>query len=165
MTLVGRSAERSRLYRLLADAKQGRGRAVVLRGEAGIGKTALLEYAADIAQGFRVLRVAGVESEAEIPFAGLQLMLAPFADRLDDLSELQAGALRGALGSTAAGGDGLLVGAATLALLSELADERPLLCLVDDAHWFDQASAAAVLFAVRRLHSGPGGRGVRRTRR
>ena len=99
--------------------------------------------------------MVGVESEAEIPFAGLQLLLSPFADRLDDLPTLQAAALRGALGSTAVVGDGLLVGAATLALLADLADERPLLCLVDDAHWFDHASTAAVLFAVRRLHSDP----------
>src|ERR1043165_9061068 len=111
--LVGRSAERSRLHRLLADAKNGRGRALVLRGEAGIGKTALLDDTAEAARDFRVLRVTGVESEAEIPFAGLQPLFASFTDRLDDLPGPQSHALRQALDATGEVGDGLLAGAAT----------------------------------------------------
>ncbi|WP_162605985.1 ATP-binding protein [Jiangella aurantiaca] len=153
--IVGRSGEQSRLRRLLADAKEGRGRAIVLRGEAGIGKTTLVDDAAGMAGGFRVLRVAGVESEAEIPFAGLQVLLAPFADRFDDLPAPQARALRAAFGTDTAATDPLMVGAATLMLLSDLAERGPLLCLLDDAHWFDRSSAAALLFSVRRLGSDP----------
>lgn len=154
--MVGRSGELSRLHRLIADAKNGAGSALVVRGEAGIGKTAMLDYAAAVAGGFRVLRVNGVESEAEIPFAGLQLLLTPFADRIDGLPPAQARALRAAVGAEPSGpGDQLLVGAATLTLLAELADEQPLLCLLDDAHWFDRSSVAALLFAVRRLRSDP----------
>ncbi|MFI7697891.1 AAA family ATPase [Nonomuraea sp. NPDC049480] len=152
---MGRSAERSRLNRLIADAKHGQSRSLVLRGEAGIGKTALLDYAADVAGGMRVLRVVGVESEAEIPFAGLQLLFARFADRFDALPGPQAHALRAALGASSSSGERLLVGAAVLTLLSELAEEGPVLCLVDDVHWFDQSSIDALLFAVRRLHTDP----------
>ncbi|MBB5788875.1 AAA family ATPase [Jiangella mangrovi] len=153
--IVGRSGEQSRLRRLLADAKEGHGRALVLRGEAGIGKTTLLDHAAAMAGGFRVLRAAGVESEAEIPFAGLQVLLAPVADGIADLPETHARALRAAFGTETAPTDPLLAGAATLLLLSELAERAPLLVLLDDAHWFDRSSAAALLFAVRRLGSDP----------
>lgn len=155
--LVGRSAEQARLDDLLADAAAGRSRALVLRGEAGIGKTTLLGHLAATADGFRVLRATGVQSEAEIPFAGLQVLLAPVADRVDGLPPAQAGALRAALGASAEPGDALLVRAATLTLMSELAEDRPLLCLLDDAHLIDQASAAALLFAVRRMHDDPVG--------
>ncbi len=140
---------------MLAGAKDGHGHALVLRGEAGIGKTALLDHAAAIAGGFRVLRVSGVESEAEIPFAALQLLLTPFADRVGGLPAPHARALGAAFGTVAAPTEPLMVGAATLLLLSELADEAPLLCLLDDAHWFDRSSAAALLFAARRLHADP----------
>jgi DNA-binding CsgD family transcriptional regulator len=153
--LTGRFAERSQLNRLVADAKNGRSRTLVLRGEAGIGKTALLDYAAGVARGMRVLRVVGVESEAEIPFAGLQLLFARFADRFDALPAPHARALRAALGAGASSGERLLVGAAALTLLSELADEGPVLCIVDDVQWFDRSSIDALLFAVRRLHSDP----------
>jgi DNA-binding CsgD family transcriptional regulator len=152
---MGRSAERSRLNRLIADAKDGRSRSLVLRGEAGIGKTALLDYAANVADGMRVLRVVGVESETEIPFAGLQLLFARFADRFDALPGPQAHALRAALGASSSSGERLLVGAAVLTLLSELAEDGPVLCLVDDVHWFDRSSIDALLFAVRRLHTDP----------
>lgn len=141
--LVGRAVERSRVDRLVADVKGGRSRSLVVRGEAGIGKTALLEYAADIAAGMRVLRVVGIESEAEIPFAGLQLMLGRFADRFDGLPGPQGEALRAAFGASAASGKRWLVGAAILTLLSELAEDGPLLCLVDDVHWFDRSSIDA----------------------
>ncbi|HSK92038.1 MAG TPA: AAA family ATPase [Euzebyales bacterium] len=156
--VVGRAAERSRLQRLVADAKDGRSRSLVLRGEAGIGKTALLDHAAGVADGMRVLRVVGTESETEIPFAVLQVLFARDIDRFDALPGPQAQALRAALGvqpEHGASGDRLLVGAATLTLLSELAGDRPLLCLFDDAQWFDRSSADALLFAVRRLHSDP----------
>ncbi|MEV4891157.1 AAA family ATPase [Nonomuraea sp. NPDC055795] len=155
--MVGRSAERSRLVRLVADAKAGRSRSLVVRGEAGIGKTALLEYAAGVAGGMRILRVAGIESEAEIPFAALQLMLARDVGRFDALPAAHAQALRAAFGTGPASGDRLMVGAATLTLLSELAGERPLLCLFDDVQWFDRSSVDALLFAVRRLHTDPVG--------
>lgn len=162
-SIVGRSGEQSRLRRLLADAKEGHGRALVLRGEAGIGKTTLVDHAAAMAGGFRVLRAAGVESEAEIPFAGLQVLLAPLADGSRDgsadgfggLPDSHARALRAAFGTATAPTDPLMVGAATLMLLSELAERAPLLVLLDDAHWFDRSSAAALLFAVRRLSSDP----------
>ncbi|WP_336215327.1 AAA family ATPase [Nonomuraea sp. LPB2021202275-12-8] len=153
--IVGRSLERSRLVRLVADAKDSRGRSLVVRGEAGIGKTALLDYAAAIGDGMRVLRVVGIESEAEIPFAALQLMLAGDLHRFDALPGSQAQALRAAFGTGSASGDRLIVGAATLTLLSELAGDRPLLCLFDDVQWFDQSSVDALLFAVRRLHADP----------
>jgi DNA-binding CsgD family transcriptional regulator len=153
--LTGRSAEQSQLNRLIADAKDGRSRTLVVRGEAGIGKTALLDHAAGVADGMRVLRVVGVESEAEIPFAGLQLLFARFADRFDALPGPHALALRAALGAGASSGERLLVGAAVLTLLSELAEDGPVLCLVDDVQWFDQSSIDALLFAVRRLHTDP----------
>ncbi|GIE99838.1 ATP-binding protein [Paractinoplanes rishiriensis] len=153
--LVGRFAERSRLQRLIADAKDGRSRSLVLRGEAGIGKTALLDYTAGIAEGLRVLRVAGIESEAEIPYAGLHLLFSRFAGRFDALPKPQADALRAALGASSAAGERLLIGAAVLSLLSDLAQDGPVVCLVDDAHWFDQSSIDALLFAVRRLHADP----------
>jgi DNA-binding CsgD family transcriptional regulator len=153
--LVGRFAERSRLHRLIGDVKDGRSRSLVVRGEAGIGKTALLDYTADIADGMRVLRVVGIESEAEIPYAGLHLLFARFADRFDALPGPQAQALRAALGASSSSGERLLVGAAVLTLLSELAQDGPVLCLVDDVHWFDQSSIDALLFAVRRLDADP----------
>jgi DNA-binding CsgD family transcriptional regulator len=153
--LVGRFAERSRLHRLVGDVKDGRSRSLVVRGEAGIGKTALLDYTAGIADGMRVLRVVGIESEAEIPYAGLHLMFARFAERFDALPGPQAEALRGALGASSSSGERLLVGAAVLTLLSELAQDGPVLCLVDDVHWFDRSSVDALLFAVRRLDADP----------
>lgn len=151
--LVGRAIERSRLNRLIADAKDGRSRSLVLRGEAGIGKTALLDYAESVAAGMRVIRVVGIESEAEIPFAALQLMFGRYADRIDALPGPQADALRTAMGASTTQSDRILVGAATLTLLSELAGDSPLLCLCDDVQWFDSASVEALLFAVRRLHN------------
>ncbi|MEU5883042.1 AAA family ATPase [Spirillospora sp. NPDC047279] len=153
--IVGRSLERSRLTRLVADAKDSRSRSLVMRGEAGIGKTALLDYAAAIADGMRVLRVVGIESEAEIPFAALQVMLAGDLHRFDALPAPHAQALHAAFGTGSASGDRLIVGAAALTLLSELAGDGPLLCLFDDAQWFDQSSVDALLFAVRRLHDDP----------
>ncbi|WP_432935433.1 ATP-binding protein [Kribbella sp. CA-253562] len=153
--IVGRYAEQSRINRLVADAKDGRSRSLVLRGEAGIGKTALLDYAESVASGMRVLRVVGIESEAEVAFAALQLLFVRDLDRLDALPRPQAEALRAAFGASSTAVERLLPGVATLSLLSELAGDQPLLCLFDDAQWFDQSSIDAVLFAVRRLHADP----------
>ncbi|MFR9776554.1 ATP-binding protein [Micromonospora sp. MS34] len=154
--LYGRDSELAVLGKLLDTVRSGGSGALVLRGEPGIGKTALLEHAGDA--GLRVLRAAGVESEAELPFAGLHLLLHPVLDRLDGVPAVQAEALRGALGLVAAGApDRFLVGLAVLSLLSELADAGPLLAVVDDAQWLDRASADALLFAARRLGAEPVG--------
>ncbi|WP_431873578.1 helix-turn-helix transcriptional regulator [Amycolatopsis sacchari] len=152
--LYGRDPERARLDDVLAAAVAGRSGALVVRGEPGIGKTALLEHAAGAAAaaGARVLRGGGVESEAELPFAGLHLLLRPALDRAGALPEVQATALRSALGLAAPGsGDRFLVGLAVLSLLADLAEEQPLVCLVDDAQWLDHATAETLLFAARRL--------------
>ena len=151
--LHGRSAETARIDELLTAARDGRSGALVIRGEAGVGKTALLDYAA-AAAGMRVLRGTGIESEAELPFAALQLLLRPALGRLGVLPPPQAQALRGAFGLAGPpGADRFLIGLAALSLLSELAGDGALLCLVDDAHWLDHASADALLFAARRLES------------
>ena len=151
--LHGRSAETARIDELLAAATHGRSGVLVIRGEAGVGKTALLDYAA-AAAGMRVLRGTGIESEAELPFAALQLLLRPGLGRLDVLPPPQARALRGAFGLAGTPGeDRFLIGLAALSLLSELAGDGALLGLIDDAHWLDRASADALLFAARRLES------------
>ena len=151
--LHGRSAETARIDELLAAARDGRSGALVIRGEAGVGKTALLDYAS-AAAGMRVLRGTGIESEAELPFAALQLLLRPGLGRLDLLPPPQAQALRGAFGLAGTpGADRFLIGLAALSLLSELAGDGALLCVVDDTHWLDRASADALLFAARRLES------------
>jgi DNA-binding CsgD family transcriptional regulator len=154
--ILGRAEELARLDRLLADARAGGGGALVVRGEAGIGKSALLDRVAATATDMSVLRGVGIESEIEVPFAGLHLLFHPYLDRIEALPGPQAAALRTAFGLTGAGaGERFLVGAATLSLLSELAGDRPLVCIVDDAQWFDQASADALLFAARRLRREP----------
>ncbi|MEV0321870.1 AAA family ATPase [Streptomyces sp. NPDC050658] len=159
--LYGRAAETARLEELISRARQGHSAALVLRGEAGIGKTALLEHAAARAadHGIRVLRATGIESESELPFAGLHLLLHRVTDRIDGLPAPQADALRAALGLAVPGSTGpdrFLIGLAVLTLLAESADGEEggtgsLLCLVDDAHWLDKASADTLLFAARRL--------------
>jgi DNA-binding CsgD family transcriptional regulator len=151
--LHGRSAETARIDELLAAATRGQSGVLVIRGEAGVGKTALLDYAA-AAAGMRVLRGTGIESEAELPFAALQLLLRPELGRLDVLPPPQAQALRGAFGlASTRGADRFLIGLAALSLLSESAGDGALLGLIDDAHWLDRASADALLFAARRLES------------
>jgi DNA-binding CsgD family transcriptional regulator len=152
--LNGRAAEQAAIDRLLDAARAGTSGALVLRGDAGIGKTALLGYAAEAAGGFQVVRGTGIESEAELPFAGLHLLLRPALDRAGALPVPQRRAVEGAFGLAPAPGgstDPLLIGMAVLSLLSELAGDGPLLCLVDDAHWLDGSSAAALAFAARRL--------------
>ncbi|MFB9708619.1 MULTISPECIES: helix-turn-helix transcriptional regulator [Streptosporangium] len=150
--LKGRDEDQRVLDDLLAAARTGRSGSLVLQGDPGIGKSALLEYAAARAEGLRVLRSTGVETEAEMPFAALHQLLRPELTRVRALPGPQALALNGALGlGDAAGDDRFLIGLATLSLLSEIAEDGPLLCLVDDAHWLDRASADALLFAARRL--------------
>jgi DNA-binding CsgD family transcriptional regulator len=152
--LLGRTSEQRRLDDLLATARRGTSATLVLIGEPGIGKTALLEYAAENADTFRVLRARGVESEAELPFAALLEVCRPVLDRLERLEPQQADALRATFGiGGSAGAPPFAIGAATLSLLAAAAEERPLLLLVDDAHWLDRASADALAFAVRRLHA------------
>ncbi|MET9339707.1 AAA family ATPase [Nonomuraea sp. NPDC003804] len=149
--LYGREAEQAELTRLVAAAGEGRSGALVLRGEAGIGKSALLEEVADT-QGARVLRVTGVEAEVELACAGLLQLLWPLQDRVDALPGAQAEALRTVLRGGARAGDRYTTGLAVLTLLADLAEERrPVLCLVDDAQWLDQVTADALLFAARRL--------------
>ncbi|MEA2129926.1 MAG: hypothetical protein QOJ85_2817, partial [Solirubrobacteraceae bacterium] len=137
---------------MLAAARAGQSSVVVLRGEAGVGKTALLEFAGERASGFRVARAAGVESEMELAFAGLQQLCAPMLARLDHLPRPQRDALRLAFAlSEGAPPARFLVALAVLSLLSDVAEERPLVCLVDDVQWLDRASAQALAFVARRL--------------
>src|SRR5882724_6747474 len=150
--LWGRRQQCRALDGLLADVRTGRSRVLVLRGEPGIGKTALLGYAAETAQDFQVARAEGIESEMELPFAALHQLCGRMLGLLDRLPSPQRDALRVAFGLRAGGApDRFLVGLAVLGLLSEAAAGQPLLCLVDDAQWLDQASAQALAFAARRL--------------
>src|SRR3954470_23378098 len=152
--LRGRRQECARLDGLLAEARGGHSGVLVLRGEAGVGKTALLEHAIDSAHDLRVLRAGGVESEVELAFAALHQLCAPVLDRLDRLSAPQRGALAIPFGLNAGPApDRFLVGLATLSLLSEAAQERPMLCVIDDAQWLDRASAQALAFVARRLQT------------
>jgi len=154
--LLDRLPERVALSRLIDAARAGRSGVLVLRGEPGVGKTALLEYAIESAAGLRVARVAGVESEMELAFAALQQLCAPMLDKLGDLPDPQRAALGVAFGlSTGAAPDRFLVGLAALGLLSEVAEQQPLLCVVDDAQWLDRASAQALAFVARRLLAEP----------
>lgn len=150
--VIGRAEELAHVDRLLASARLGTSEVLAITGEPGIGKTALLDYAVAHATGMTVLRAGGVESESEIPFAGLLSLLRPALHRVDELPAPQATALRAALGLAAgAAGDRFLVGAATLTLLTACAEDAPVLIVIDDAHWLDQSSLAAILFAARRL--------------
>src|ERR687895_2428894 len=149
---VGREQERARIDRLLRDARAGRSGALLLHGEAGIGKTALLRWAIGQATDMRVLRARGIDSESDIPYAGLAELVGPLLDRLDDVPAVQAGALRGALAlGPAAPHDRFTVPAGLLSLLAVAADDQPVLVVIDDAQWLDEASLEAFLFAGRRL--------------
>src|SRR5918999_3914248 len=149
---LDRTSEREVLAGILTDAREGRSAVLVIRGEAGIGKTELLRYAARQASGFRVAQVTGVEAEMELPFAGIHQLCAPVLDELDALPQAQRDALNVALG-LASGDvpDRFLVGLAVLGLLSAAAEKRPLLCLVEDAQWLDAASGLILGFVARRL--------------
>ena len=152
LILRGRRDECAVLDGLLRDVRGGRSGALVVRGEAGIGKTALLEYAIESASDLRIARAAGVESEMELPFAALHQLCAPLPGRLDRLPDPQRDALATTFGlSAGAPPDRFLVGLTFLSVLSEAAEERPLLCVVDDAQWLDRASAQTLAFVARRL--------------
>ena len=141
---------------LIDDVRGGRSRSLVLRGEAGIGKTALLEYLVESASELTVVRAVGVESEMELAFASLHQLCAPMLDRLARLPAPQRQALEIVFGlDTGAAPDRFLVGLAVLSLFSEVADERALLCVVDDAQWLDHASALTLAFVARRLLAEP----------
>jgi predicted ATPase len=150
--LLGRERERAALDRLLEAATSGHGGVLVVRGEPGVGKTALLEYAIDAGQEFRFARTFGVESEMELPYAAAQQLCFPLLDLSEHLPEPQRDALGIAFGLRAGPTPNpFLVGLAILGLLSEAAEERPLLCVVDDAQWLDRASAQVLAFVARRL--------------
>ena len=149
---LGRTSERELLDGMLAKVREGQSAVLVIRGEPGIGKTALLRYAARQASGLRVAQVDGVQAEMELPFADIHRLCAPMFARLDVLPEPQRNALSVALGvSTGDTPDRFLVALAVLSLLSAVAEERPLLCLVDDAQWLDFASGQVLGFVARRL--------------
>jgi DNA-binding CsgD family transcriptional regulator len=153
---LGRTSERQRLDGMLAHARDGQSAVLVIRGPPGIGKTALLRYAARQASGLRIAQVEGVQAEMELAFAGIERLCAPMFDGLDGLAEPQQNALRVALGvSSGDAPDRFLVAVAVLNLLCATAEERPLLCVVDDAQWLDAASVQALGFVARRLLAEP----------
>src|SRR4051794_11256380 len=150
--MIGRQIECEALDRLLTNVRGGQSRVLVLRGEAGIGKSALLEHLAAGATDCRIARAAGVESEMELPFAGLHALCAPLLGHLRRLPVPQSEALSTAFGLTVGPPpDRFLVGLAVLTLLADAAEERPLICLVDDAQWLDSVSAQTLAFVARRL--------------
>src|SRR5215211_4553375 len=157
-SLRGRTQERALLDGLVSALREGESRSLILRGEAGIGKTALLDYLVESASNVTVARAEGVESEMELAFASLHQLCGPMLDRRDRLPGPQRQALEIVFGlSAGAPPDRFLVGLAVLSLFSEVAEERPLLCVVDDAQWLDHASALTLAFVARRLHAEPVG--------
>jgi DNA-binding CsgD family transcriptional regulator len=156
--LLGRAGECALLDGLIGDIRRAEGRALLLRGEAGVGKTALLEYLVESASDMTLMQAVGVESEMELAYAGLQQLCAPVLDRVSRLASPQREALEVVFGlSAGVPPDRFLVGLAVLSLLSEVSEERPVLCVVDDAQWLDQASALTLAFAARRLLAEPVG--------
>jgi hypothetical protein len=152
LELLGRGSECEALDRLVADVLAGRSRVIVLRGEAGVGKSALLDYLCDRLDGWHVARAVGVESEMELAYAALHQLCGPMLDHLDRLPVPQRDALATVFGRSAgAPPDRFLVGVATLTLLAEAAEHEPLVCIVDDAQWLDHASAQILGFVARRL--------------
>ena len=150
--LIGRRRERAALDRLLESARGGRAGVLVVHGEPGVGKTALLEYALDAGQGYRVTKTTGVEAEMELPFAALQRLCSPLIEHADRLPQRQRDALGVAFGLTAGpSANPFLVGLAVLGLFAESAEDRPVLAIVDDAQWLDGASARVLTFVARRL--------------
>src|SRR5438477_7171325 len=150
--LLGRQRERAVLERLLDTARGGHGAVLVVHGDPGVGKTALLEYAVEAGEDFRVVRTAGVEGDMELDYAALQQLCSPILEFLERLPDPQRDALGVAFGLS--GGPApspFLVGLAVLGLLSEAAELQPLLCVVDDAHWLDDASTTAFALIARRL--------------
>ena len=154
--LIGRDHERREIEQALARARSGTSATLALVGEPGIGKTALLDYAADHAAGMQLLRARGIESEAQIPFGSLLELIRPALVMLERIPRPQAAALEGALAlRPGAAHDRFAVGAATLSLLAAYAEQAPVAVLVDDAQWLDGSSAQALLFAFRRLVADP----------
>jgi DNA-binding CsgD family transcriptional regulator len=154
--LLDRHAEREAFDGLLESVRGGRSRVLVVRGEPGVGKTALLDYATESASGFRVVRAVGVESEMELPFAALEQLCAPMLGYLEHLPRPQQDALRVAFGLTSGPvPDCFLIDLAVLTLLSEAAEDEPLMCVVDDAQWLDSASLRCLAFVARRLLAEP----------
>jgi len=152
--LAGRRSECGKLDQLINAVRAGQSQPLVLVGEPGMGKTALLDYVAGQASACRLVRAAGVQSEMELAFAGLQQLCAPMLDHVDRLPGPQRDALRTAFGLSAGSApDRFLVGLAVLSLLSDVAEEQPLVCLVDDQQWLDCASAQALGFVARRLEA------------
>src|SRR5918992_6127393 len=150
--LLGRQLECQQLDRLLGALREGHSAALVVRGNPGVGKTALLEYVRDRASGCRVVTASAAHSEMELAFAGLHQLCAPLLDRLDRLPPPQRAALGTAFGLTEGiPPDRFFLGLAVLGLLSEAAEERPLVCLVDDAQRLDSASSQVLAFVARRL--------------
>ncbi|MFE4690644.1 AAA family ATPase [Streptomyces sp. NPDC056749] len=153
--LLGRQYETQRLRELIGAARTGRGGALVLRGEAGIGKSSLLKHAEGAASGFRVLRAGGSQLEAELPFAALHQLCLPVLGHLTELPVEHRQALRIAFDLSSGTPDVFRVGLATLGLLTAAGQERPVLCVVDDAHWLDAASSRALTFLARRVSAEP----------
>ena len=152
--LRGRTSECARLDALLSAVRRGKSGALVLRGEAGIGKTALVEYASRVCEGCRVIRAGGVETEMELPFAGLHQLCMPLLGGLEKLPAPQGDALRTAFGlMSGPRPDRFLVGLAVLTLLSDAAEPQPLIWVVDDAQWLDRSSAQVLSFVARRLQA------------
>ena len=157
-TLHGRAGECALLDDLVSAIRRGESRSLVIRGEAGIGKTALLEHLVESGSELSIVWAVGVESEMELAYASLHQLCAPLRDRLEGLPPPQREALRIVFGlSAGAPPDRFLVGLSVLSLLSDAADERPLLCVIDDAQWVDQASALTLAFVARRLRADPVG--------
>src|SRR5689334_23124104 len=157
-SLKGRARECALLDGLVGAIRQGESRSLVLRDEAGIGKTALLRYLIESASDLTVVRAVGVESEMELAYASLHQLCAPLLDRLERLPAPQRQAVEIVFGlSSGTAPDRFLVGLGVLSLVSEVAEERPLLCVVDDAQWLDHASALTLAFVARRLLAEPVG--------
>lgn len=156
MGLIGREDEQRSIATLISDARGARSGVLAVVGDPGVGKSALLNHAVELADGMNVLRAHGVQSEAQIPFAGLSELLRPALRHLDRLPEAQAAALQGALALIPARSeDRFAVGAAALSLLAAYAEDLPVLVVLDDAHWLDGSSAGALSFAFRRLLADP----------
>jgi predicted ATPase len=154
--VLGRDDESELLESLLRHAAGGRGGGVILHGEPGIGKSALLSHALEQAAGFRVLRAVGVEPEADLAYATLHQLLLPVLGRAHELPDPQAQALRVLFGRAyGAPPDPFLMGLSALSLLSLAAGEKPVLCVVDDAHWADRPSLKTLAFVARRLDDEP----------
>lgn len=152
--MLGREPGCAAVGRLLEEARAGTGGALVVRGEAGIGKSALLDFARQWAAPMAVLSATGVEAESDLAFAGLHELLRPILDHLGELPDIQSQALAGALGlAPSTHADRLLISAAVLGLLAAAAEDGPMLCVVDDAQWVDRPSADALVFTARRLRA------------